>query len=852
MNAKHPAKFLTLFFLTLAFAGVLVPSSAETPLVIPYVGAVDCPPKVQAAGGGIFPFRFEIFNVASGGRSLHSEDQRVLITGGRYTALIGQTKLIPSDLTAIADRLWLQVSIDFNNNGFGPEDVVKPRINLGPHITRQVADSQSSAGQIYQPSAPSSQNSQEETGSGSKGGARQPVSVSDGIPPKEVTVGYPNAVLPIGDSSSGILQSGEFMDLTKPQPVIKGRPGPPGEKGAKGEKGDKGDKGEKGDQGPPGAAGNSGAPGPMGPMGPSGKDRTPPPAPGPVGALRLESSSSLPPLFNLRWGADPAAAFTQYVVYENSAPFGPEQKQGALRKVAIESSCPVALAGGHGSHWFRVAGINVDGVEGPLSPPFGIDLSSRLAYVADQEKRQEFTLYVSAGGKTNAVKLGGAIPQQTETAKFKWSPRALHLAFVSSEPDGKKKGLLCAETNKPAGKDVAPKKLSPSAGDYAWMPTGDRIAYVEDGGTTNSLVIEAPFGLEGNAPPTALKQKWPAGGAILAVVPSPRSDRVALVLDSSSKGPAGLLLARSADSGASPVADRIVEGKIAQFAWSPIGNALAYRIAGDAAKGTDPAKSPRGVFVADVSTASDAPPAPARKLADDAGFFTWSPDGSAIAYVGSKDGDAASTIYVISATGPAMDPKPVFAVKNARITTLAWSPDGLKLAYRAEQMVAGTASRGGWLGVTDVTGWNAVRITPETHWPLNIGDDFAWSPDGKRLAYRADQQTQGSAELYVSAMDGRDPIKINQPIEVIGGISRFQWSPDGTKLAYLAPREGVGLYEVYVASAGGGGGIRKANDPLVFLGSVLDFAWAPIGTEVQFSGRLFSDASARSGDKPAK
>ena len=109
--------------------------------------------------------------------------------------------------------------------------------------------------------------------------------------------------------------------------------------------------------------------------------------------------------------------------------------------------------------------------------------------------------------------------------------------------------------------------------------------------------------------------------------------------------------------------------------------------------------------------------------------------------------------------------------------------------------------------------------------------DFKISPDGTRVAYRADQDFLNRIELYVAAMDGSNVDKINPPMIANGDVEEYQWSPDGTQVVYTADAEQDEVDEVYLADADGGNH-AKING---FVGGppamveLFDIQWSPDG-----------------------
>src|SRR5437867_5576550 len=103
---------------------------------------------------------------------------------------------------------------------------------------------------------------------------------------------------------------------------------------------------------------------------------------------------------------------------------------------------------------------------------------------------------------------------------------------------------------------------------------------------------------------------------------------------------------------------------------------------------------------------------------------TWSPDGSRIAFVSERDGNA--EIYVMNAADGS---NPVRLTTDVGTPAFdgdpAWSPDGSKIAFWSRR------DGNGEIYVMNPDGLNVTRLT------TNAVDDLqpAWSPDGSRLVF---------------------------------------------------------------------------------------------------------------------
>jgi len=119
-------------------------------------------------------------------------------------------------------------------------------------------------------------------------------------------------------------------------------------------------------------------------------------------------------------------------------------------------------------------------------------------------------------------------------------------------------------------------------------------------------------------------------------------------------------------------------------------------------------------------------------------------------------------------------------------------------------------------GLTNVTqspGDDGSRV-------INEGPNFAWAPDGKRIAYAS------AGEIYVVDSDGSNRARLTND----GGASEPAWSPDGTRMAFVSQRDGAP--KVYLINADGSLQTRlTATDS----GSHENFpAWSPDGAKMAF------------------
>jgi Tol biopolymer transport system component len=172
--------------------------------------------------------------------------------------------------------------------------------------------------------------------------------------------------------------------------------------------------------------------------------------------------------------------------------------------------------------------------------------------------------------------------------------------------------------------------------------------------------------------------------------------------------------------------------------------------------------------------------------ADDTGA-TWAPDGRSFAFVLDLDGN--NEIYIKT-----------FNVAQARRLTNhpeldfspSWSPDGNWIAF--------VAGRTGGLHIykIDINGKNLQRLTNQGKYNL----DPDWSPDGQSIAFYSTRNLElwdgtlvNVLDLYVMDADGKNLRQMINPRRIgLHSPRSPAWSPDGKQIAYTAEDDGIGIY----------------------------------------------------------
>lgn len=98
-----------------------------------------------------------------------------------------------------------------------------------------------------------------------------------------------------------------------------------------------------------------------------------------------------------------------------------------------------------------------------------------------------------------------------------------------------------------------------------------------------------------------------------------------------------------------------------------------------------------------------------------------------------------------------------------------WSPDGSTIAFVSSRQ--GVGGEPGGLFLMDPDGSNVRPLGERT----NMVTDFSWSPDGKHLIYAITGETLEECRLVVTAVDGSQSIDIPAPAGLRWEITALDW-----------------------------------------------------------------------------
>jgi Tol biopolymer transport system component len=199
-------------------------------------------------------------------------------------------------------------------------------------------------------------------------------------------------------------------------------------------------------------------------------------------------------------------------------------------------------------------------------------------------------------------------------------------------------------------------------------------------------------------------------------------------------------------------------------------------------------------------------------------FPVWSPDGTKIAFVASRDLALALVVTDADGRNPitlADHLHGAVAVREDNFGSLipmSWSPDSQRIVFTAYRVDDPPVVTPGDVQPSNLYVVRADRPGAERIGPADLhGVSPSWSPDGNLIAFRHAGEGQPEA-VWVIRPDGEDPSRLSHSTPVRDVFSDGAWAPDGKRLAFLA--EGTNhSNDVYVINVDGTGQKDVTNTP---------------------------------------
>jgi Tol biopolymer transport system component len=458
-----------------------------------------------------------------------------------------------------------------------------------------------------------------------------------------------------------------------------------------------------------------------------------------------------------------------------------------------------------------------------------------IAYVADQDTDEVFELYVApADGTSSAIKVSGTLIAGGDVSDdVVWAPNSSRIAYRNN---GSTAAQFDLTTVTPLGTDRV-NVTAAGAGlgnvisnSYTWSPDSLTVGYMSDqasaaielwtnsGSTqTNNTQVNGNIVLNGDVTEYA----WAPDGSKIVY----RADQVVNgTFELYTSMPNGTVNTPVGGVTGTGIASNVEVGSIV---WAPNSSRIAYR----ADLVTDELFNLHTVLPDGTGRVKVNLNLTGNK--DVVGTPSWSPDSSRLAYLSDSNIDevfellasqptVANTSIQINSTllGGSVSTGPT------QDTPPAWSPNSSFVAYIAEQDSAGVAE----VYAGQPNGMGNIKFSGSMASGGNASLGVAgevWAPTLSIVQYRADQLLAGTDELWTS--DGTTIPRVSVTPAVTTGLKTFaKWSPDSGYLVYASEGDTVGVVELYMSTKGGSTK-QKISGFMTSGGNVneLTFKWAP-------------------------
>lgn len=260
------------------------------------------------------------------------------------------------------------------------------------------------------------------------------------------------------------------------------------------------------------------------------------------------------------------------------------------------------------------------------------------------------------------------------------------------------------------------------------------------------------------------------------------------------------------------IADDLRTGPIS---WFPDGNRLL------AIRGRWPA-GPPGLW--SLSTLGGSP----RKLIDDSEEAAVSPDGSQIALV--RGDYEHEELWVMQSDGD--QPRKIFGEKGGAYGSLAWSPDGKRIAFFEYANYFGKDQDDVSLAICDPATGRVEVLKEDPRFVPGLN----WTRDGRLIfALSEAPPNRADSNLWAQKMAARTYKPIGEAVRLTNGPdskSRVTLSSNGKRLSYL---RFVASPAVYVARVHGNGSILGTPERLSLAERKnFPYTWTPDGKSIIF------------------
>jgi Tol biopolymer transport system component len=184
---------------------------------------------------------------------------------------------------------------------------------------------------------------------------------------------------------------------------------------------------------------------------------------------------------------------------------------------------------------------------------------------------------------------------------------------------------------------------------------------------------------------------------------------------------------------------------------------------------------------------------PFMNLEGEFSYLSFSPDGKQLAFAWANHNAPNMELYVKLVGGET--PLRLTSAPDADNFAPAWSPDGRQIAFLRTSPKAAGVYLVPALGGQER---RLLQLRPDRYFALD------WSPDGHTIAFAQRADADEPYSLFLLAVDSLETRRITVPPAHSGGELRFAFSPDGKSLAFIRNPAPPGAVSIQVMPSTGG------------------------------------------------
>ncbi len=222
------------------------------------------------------------------------------------------------------------------------------------------------------------------------------------------------------------------------------------------------------------------------------------------------------------------------------------------------------------------------------------------------------------------------------------------------------------------------------------------------------------------------------------------------------------------------------------------------------------------------------------------GVYSFTPDGSRVIFEGDLSQDGFVELYSVSPTASGTQVKLTNTpVSGGDVSDFKLTPDGTRVIYLGDLTTNGEFEL---YSASTTTAGTQIKLsnTPVTGGDVEDVNGYMLTPDGSRVVYRGDLNVDNEYNLYgASTTSSGTQIQLNNTPVSGGDVRSDSWklTPDGSRVIYRGDLDTDSLVELYSASTTAAGTQIKLNSA-ISAGSVEGFVVTPDGSRVVYHGSL--------------